>query len=50
MDSNTDSPKILVVDDSKTIRRTAETLLKKSDDAMYAVKRGGKNNFDFSNT
>lgn len=28
----------------------AETLLKKSDDAMYAVKRGGKNNFDFSNT
>ena len=26
----------------------AETLLKKSDDAMYNVKRDGKNNFDFS--
>ena len=29
MDSNTSNPKIMVVDDSKTIRRTAETLLER---------------------
>lgn len=29
MDANTNSPKVMVVDDSKTIRRTAETLLQR---------------------
>lgn len=30
MEQNSDSLKVMVIDDSKTIRRTAETLLKKS--------------------
>ncbi len=40
MDSNTDSPKILVVDDSKTIRRTAETLLKKEGFTIITAEDG----------
>ena len=40
MDSETNSPKIMVVDDSKTIRRTAETLLKKEGFTIITAEDG----------
>lgn len=40
MDANTNSPKIMVVDDSKTIRRTAETLLQREGYSVITAEDG----------
>ncbi|MBT8140606.1 MAG: response regulator [Gammaproteobacteria bacterium] len=40
MESMTSSPKIMVVDDSKTIRRTAETLLQKAGYTVVTAEDG----------